>query len=79
MKVRVRWFAVLRDARGLPVEEVEGAFTTPAALWDELARRHVLPLPLAGVRVSVNAAYVEPTVTLRDGDEVAFIPPVSGG
>lgn len=79
MKVRVRYFAGLRDARGLSVEEVEGPFATPAALWEHLAARHVFPLGAADLRVSVNAAYVPFGTALRDGDEVAFIPPVAGG
>ncbi len=79
MKVKVRYFAVLRDAAGLPGEDVDGAFATAADLWDELARRHVFPLGRASLRVSVNAAYAPWTTALADGDEVAFIPPVSGG
>lgn len=79
MKVRVRYFAMLRDATGLAVEDVVGDFRTAADLWETLGRRHILPLAAADVRVSVNGTY-EPFATgLHDGDEVAFIPPVSGG
>lgn len=79
MRVTVRYFAVLRDAAGVAVEEVEGDFRTAAALWAHLARRHVFPLGPDDLRVSVNASYAPFTVNLADGDEVAFIPPVSGG
>lgn len=79
MKVRVRYFAALRDARGLAAEDVEGPFATCAALWEFLAARQAFPLGAADLRVSVNAAYVPFATALRDGDEVAFIPPVSGG
>lgn len=79
MKVRVRYFAGLRDARGLAVEDVEGTFTTAAALWELLSAQHVFPLAPAELRVAVNTAYVPFTAALCEGDEVAFIPPVSGG
>lgn len=79
MKIRVRYFAMLRDAAGTAVEDVEGDFRTAAALWDHLCGRHAFPLGPDDLRVSVNAAYAPFTANLADGDEVAFIPPVSGG
>lgn len=79
MKVTVRYFAVLRDAAGLVQEEIAGDFATAADLWTRLSREHVFPLGPESLRVSVNAAYVPWTTALADGDEVAFIPPVSGG
>lgn len=79
MKVRVRYFAMLRDAAGVAFEDVAGDFASPAELWAHLAGRRAFPLGPAEVRVSVNAVYVSFDAALRDGDEVAFIPPVSGG
>lgn len=79
MMVRVRYFAMLRDAAGTAQQEVEGDFRTATELWAFLAARHVFPLGPADLRVSVNAAYVPFATDLKDGDEVAFIPPVSGG
>lgn len=79
MKVKVRYFAQLRDAAGAATEDVVGEFRTAAELWDHLSGRYDFPLGRDDLRVSVNAAYAPFTTTLRDGDEVAFIPPVSGG
>jgi molybdopterin synthase sulfur carrier subunit len=79
LKIRVRYFAMLRDAAGVAGEDVEGDFRTAAGLWDHLCGRHVFPLGPEDLRVSVNAAYVPFTTNLAEGDEVAFIPPVSGG
>lgn len=70
---------MLRDARGLAGEEVEGDFGTAAALWAELDARHRLGALPGDVRVAVNRVYVPFSEALHDGDEVAFIPPVSGG
>jgi len=79
MKVTVRYFATLRDAAGTASEEVEGDFRTAAGLWSHLGERHVFPLGPDDLRVSVNASYAPFTAALAEGDEIAFIPPVSGG
>lgn len=79
ISVRVRLFATYREAAGtarldapLPV----GA--TVSNLVDLLAAR--LPaLRTAPGLIAVNHTYVGPDFALHDGDEVAFIPPVSGG
>jgi molybdopterin converting factor subunit 1 len=78
MRVRLRFFAVLREQMGTRGERTVPAGTTVGALWREL----VAERPALGdvhVRFAVNQAYVEPGHRLADGDEVAFFPPVSGG
>ena len=79
MKIRVRYFALMRDAAGMASEDIEGDFATAGDLWTHLAERHRFQLPVTALRVSVNAAYVPFVALLHEGDEVAFIPPVSGG
>ena len=81
MRVKVRLFARLRDIAGageLDEEVAPGA--TAQTLWDVLAARHP---GLVGYRESsscaVNEEYATFTARLADGDEVAFLPPVSGG
>ena len=78
MSVRVLYFASLRDAAGLEsesVDHVDGLST----LYDTLAGRHGFALRRGQVRVAVNGAFVPWERELADGDEVAFLPPVSGG
>lgn len=81
MKVRVLLFAVLRDLTGvesLEVELAEGA--GPADAWRELRSRHATLAPFQEPPLAaVNEEYATPGVVLHDGDELAFIPPVSGG
>lgn len=81
MKVRVKLFAMLRERAGAgdAVHEVPDGCTVNE-LWTRL--RSQSP-GLSGVDFkllyAVNSEYVEPGHRLADGDEVAFIPPVSGG
>ena len=78
MRVQVRYFARLRELKACTAEEVElDAPTSVAGLYAQLfppGPEGVLP-----VMYAVNQAYVAPLHALRDGDEVAFIPPLGGG
>jgi molybdopterin synthase catalytic subunit len=71
--VTVRLFAGLRERAGWSRREVEAA--TVADVWPALG----LGDEPDGLLYAVNKAYAERTSTLADGDEVAVIPPVSGG
>jgi molybdopterin synthase catalytic subunit len=81
MRVRVRLFAIQRElvgAREVPIELADGATVEDA--WAALVGRFPLLAPgRPSVRFARNGDYAEPATTLGDGDEVAFIPPVSGG
>ncbi len=80
MRIAVRFFAMFRERAGVSHTEVElpdGA--SPAQLLAHL--RSLFPsLPSdSPVLMAVNSEYVSEEAVLQDGDEVAFIPPVSGG
>lgn len=81
MHVRVRLFAIQRElvgAREVPVELGDGATVEDA--WAAIVERFPVLAPgRPSVRFARNGDYAEPSATLGDGDEVAFIPPVSGG
>lgn len=81
MKIRVRCFAAVRDIVGageLIVEVPEGS--TLGHLVQQLYSRFPRLQSLAGsVLFSVNREYASVETHLAAGDEVAFIPPVSGG
>ena len=79
MKVTLLYFASLRDAAGCAQESVASDASDPRALYTDAAARHGFKLPLERVRVAVNGAFANQDCALRDGDEVAFLPPVSGG
>ncbi len=76
MKVAVRLFAGLREragARSVELELPDGA--SLGAVWPALG----LGDEPDGLLLAVNREYAERSRELRDGDEVALIPPVSGG
>jgi len=79
MTVSVQYFAILREQRGLTLEQVATAVATPGALYEELRAKHGFTLPGDRVRAAVNDAFVAADAPLREGDRVVFIPPVAGG
>lgn len=80
MHVRVVSFGVLKDWLGSPSRDVElreGA--TVADLLAAMSSGDLAADRLQGIAVGVNAEYAGAGQVLRDGDEVALLPPVSGG
>ncbi len=81
--VDVKFFAMLRGIAGL--EEKQYQLTEPTTLG-ELKKRIVADIPSLAevfasrsILVSVNQEFAKDSDTVADGDEVAFLPPFSGG
>ena len=83
MTVTVRYFASIREALGTGSEAVATQAANVGGLRDELiARGGAYAEALArgkAVRLALNQAMCEEAAALKDGDEVAFSPPVTGG
>lgn len=85
MKVKVLYFAALREQLGTAGEEIElpAGVATVAALRAHLrGRGGAWQAALADgklVRMAVNQDMAQPSAGLKAGDEVAFFPPVTGG
>lgn len=77
--VRVQYFALLREQRGVSQETLATAAPDAAALYAELCARHGFTLPVARLRAAVNGEFAPWPAPLKDGDEIVFIPPVAGG
>lgn len=81
--VRVRYFASIREAVGQGSEDVTTAAETLGGLRDELIARgggHGQSLARGrAVRVALDQVMGDESQALRDGCEVAFFPPVTGG
>ena len=78
MSVNVLYFASLREAAGCDSELVD----TPeslTALYASLQAKRGFALAADRLRVAVDGVFVDWTSAVRDGAEIAFIPPVSGG
>lgn len=81
MRVKVRFFALYRELVGLRETQVDlPPGSSVLDLWRSFADRHPHLAPnLPHTRFAVNGQYVEGHTPLKEGDEVVFIPPVSGG
>ena len=81
LKIDLRFFALYREVVGKERMQMEvGEEATPAQIWDELCQNFTkLAEQLDTWKVAVNGEYADSYAILREGDEVAFIPPLSGG
>ena len=79
--VRVRLFARLREQAGTETERLElPSGSTLAEVYEALRREHpALEADRKAVRAALNQEFKDWGAEVADGDEVAFIPPVSGG
>ena len=75
MHVHILYFASLREERGLDQET--HTLTTAITISDLFVQ--IFSRPPEGMRFAVNQLYVSAETMLKDGDEVAFIPPLGGG
>ncbi len=79
MTLKIGYFAILREQRGLSEEVLETSALTPAELYRELHARHAFSLEGRYIRAAVNDEFVPMSQPLTAGDHVVFIPPVAGG
>ncbi len=79
MNYRLLYFASLCGAAGRAEEQVASDARDVRALYAELAARHGFTFTPERLRVAVNGAFTDWNHPLADGDEVVFLPPVSGG
>jgi molybdopterin synthase catalytic subunit len=81
MRVRVRLFGRLHDLAGAThlEREVPGGATV-GDVWRQLAGEFPAMAPYSrSLSAAVNADFARMTAPVSDGDEIAFLPPVSGG
>jgi sulfur-carrier protein len=75
---KVMFFAHLREAVGEEFLRIDATGKSVAELKAELAAIYNLP-KLDTVMTAVNEEFAQDDEVIQDGDEIAFIPPVSGG
>jgi molybdopterin converting factor subunit 1 len=81
MKIKVKFFAILRERIGtgeITMEARDGS--TVGELWEMLKRKYPKLAPVEmRLLYAVNQDYVSGDYVLKERDEVVFVPPVSGG
>ena len=81
MRVTVRLFARLRELAG--ASELERTVDAPATIgsvWADLVNSFPALAPYGRtISAARNLEYARPDAPVEDGDEIAFLPPVSGG
>ncbi|HQA27029.1 MAG TPA: MoaD/ThiS family protein [Candidatus Competibacteraceae bacterium] len=77
MTIQIKYFASLRDRLGRAEDQLDASGElSVAAVWQRLWPDTPLP---RNTLTAVNLEYVGLEQAVRDGDEVAFFPPVTGG
>lgn len=77
MSIEVRYFASLREQFGREGETLDfGSSTSVAEVWAQVSDGEPMP---SNLLMAVNLEYVGADEAVKDGDEVAFFPPVTGG
>lgn len=76
---QIHYFGLLSERRGLVDETIASATTTARDLYETLAAEHRLGSAHTDLRVAVNDEMVGWDHPLTNGDQIAFLPPMSGG
>jgi len=79
VRLRIQYFALMREQAGRSEETVETEASTPADLYAELSARYGFTLKREQLKVAVNSEFSDWSRPLAAGDDVVFIPPVAGG
>lgn len=79
MKLRIKTFGIARDIMGGKEVEVELNGNTVSQLRSSLMNKYPKLENLRSLFIAVNQNYSEDTTVLVESDEIALIPPVSGG
>lgn len=77
--VRVDYFALLKEQRGLASEKLQTNSSTVLELYEELQGRYGFSLKHSSVAVALNDEFADWSEKLSESDKVVFIPPVAGG
>lgn len=78
-QIKVKYFALLREERGLEIEEVSTEAQTLSQLYEELANRYRFSLAVSNLAVCQDESFAAWSDNIKNGSTVVFIPPVAGG
>jgi molybdopterin-guanine dinucleotide biosynthesis protein A len=79
LRLKIQYYALMREQAGRSDETLETNASTPADLYTELKARYGFTLSREQLKVAVNSEFASWSHRLAAGDSVVFIPPVAGG
>jgi molybdopterin synthase sulfur carrier subunit len=79
MRIRLRYFAAMREARGLDEEALDTTARNPRELYQELRSSGFVRLNEQYIRPALNDDFCTWDSPLAEGDIVVFLSPFSGG
>ncbi|PIW70260.1 MAG: molybdopterin synthase sulfur carrier subunit [Ignavibacteriales bacterium CG12_big_fil_rev_8_21_14_0_65_30_8] len=79
MKIKVIYFAALREQAKKNDEIIETSFTNPADIYNLLKKKYNFTLEINNLKVAVNDCYENFDFEIKEMDSLVFIPPVAGG
>jgi molybdopterin synthase sulfur carrier subunit len=79
VSLNLRYFALLREQRGLESEHMTTNAETARDLYDDIAQRFHFTLPPDKISVAINNQFCSLDEQLEEGDHIVLLPPVAGG
>ncbi len=79
MQIKILYFAQLADLAGKSEESRELTDSSPAALYETLRADYHFPHSFTQLQVAINHELSAHQTPLKDGDSIAFLPPMTGG
>lgn len=79
MKVKIKYFAAMREEAGLSEEVVDTVSRTVNELFDELNTKYGFKIEKGILKVAINEEYSNFSNEISELDTIVFIPPVAGG
>lgn len=79
MKIKILYFAQLADLAGKQEEYRTLSDSSPATLYATLRQEYNFPHAFKELQVAINHQLSAHQSSLSEGDEVAFLPPMTGG
>jgi molybdopterin converting factor subunit 1 len=79
MQIKVLYFAQLADLAGKTEETRELSDSSPAALYEQVREAYNFPHTFKQLQVAINHELSAHETELKDGDNIAFLPPMTGG
>ena len=79
MKIKILYFASLQESANKANEEIQTDCKTAKELYSELKDKYNFELEIDDMKVAINEAYTDFDSDIKEGDIIAFIPPIAGG